>query len=176
MQDAARYEKGLSFKEKRLLGRLKLTLFAVTIILFIHALPGRYVQEAFPLTRWAMFSLWEQYPLELAREFEVVVTDRTGHSLTTTMTALYTPLVGNPAALGSRIAITLTDTDDPATRAAYGRAIVERIRVMYGREPAEIELAAVFYAVDLDVLPHINPDAPQERRFMTRFIVTEETP
>ncbi len=174
MQDEVRYEKGLSVPEKHLLSRLKLTFFGLTLIFFLHALPGRLVQEAFPLTRWGMFSEWQQYPLELAREFEVRFTDTTGRTMSTSLTALYTPLVGNPAALGSRIAITLANDDDLARRTAYEQAIAERIRIMYGSQPTNIEVTAVFYAVDLTVLPHINPDAPQERRPVSRFTVVGE--
>ncbi|MBZ0291787.1 MAG: hypothetical protein K8L99_04395 [Anaerolineae bacterium] len=173
MQSEVRYEKGLSVKEKRLLSRLKLALLALTLIFFLHALPGRFVKEAFPITRWAMFSEPQQYPLELAREFEVTFTDTTGQVNTTTMSALYTPIVGNYAAIGASTAITLANTDDPELRADYEQAIAERIRAMYGSEPAEVEIAAVFYAVDLNTLPHIDLNAPTSRQFMTRFTVSE---
>jgi hypothetical protein len=46
----------LAPRDERLIKRLKLGLWGVVLILILHALPGHYMMEAWPIVRWAMFS------------------------------------------------------------------------------------------------------------------------
>lgn len=175
MQDAARYEKGLSFKEKRLLGRLKLTLFAVTIILFIHALPGRYVQEAFPLTRWAMFSEDHEYPSGLLIEYRLRITTTDGQTITTDTLRLYSNLVGNPFNVGTGIALKAVTSEDSVSQHEYQQALVNHITARYGVIPAAVEVWQLKHVIDLTRLPHVDSDAPVEQELVGTFTVGEQT-
>jgi hypothetical protein len=163
------HAEGLSTRDKRLLGRIKLGLWAVTLILVIHALPGGAVREAFPITRWAMFSEEQHYPANYFLALEVVAVDAAGSSISTTAEDLFLPLAGNGAILGARIVTTAVESEDAAERAAYQQTVVERIRARYDLEPVEVEVYAVIYAIDLTTLPHVDYAQPAERNLIGAF-------
>lgn len=68
----------LSAKEQVLLKRLKLGGFTLLVTLILHAIPGRLMQDAWPIVRWSMFSDgFLDYPADVKTTYwlDVVTTD-----------------------------------------------------------------------------------------------------
>lgn len=170
---ATNYPKGLSVKEKKALNRLKLGLFAITLIFVIHSIPGRFFMEAFPITRWAMFSEPQNYPPELIRLIEVNIVDPNGENILTSVEDLYLPLTGNGTMLGSKIVTIAVESEDVVKQAHYQKSVIELIKMRYGFEPREVSVYSAIYRIDISLLDQIDYSQPVERQLLGTFTPDE---
>lgn len=163
-------DKSLSYREKRTIGRIKLWLFAATMILIIHALPGKWIREAFPITRWHMFSAAEPFPIQGLRTIQYRVIDARGMTYTLEGAELY-----NKTGVGGfeAIAFTLGEfaaLDEKAdVRQEHRRVIALRMNELLQIPIARIEIWEVIYRVNFDNLPHVDYQNPAQRTLLADF-------
>jgi hypothetical protein len=164
----------LSDDERKLLSRLKLVLWFVTLLFILHALPAAIFPEAYPLTRWAMFSevnigfhpLQEGY---LVRHL-VHAVDVNGAEYTVQQEELYQGIPISSAYVNiarlamSNAAIPDEDlVDNPGNvrdRAQARQAIFDRLERKFGIEFTSFDVIRDYIEIDYTRYPYVDFSQP----------------
>jgi hypothetical protein len=164
----------LSDSERKLLYRLKMALWFITILFILHALPAAVFPEAYPLTRWAMFSeantgfhvLQEGY---LGRHWLRAV-DASGAVYTVKQEELYQGIPISSAYVNiARLAMfnaSLPDeelVENPANvveRAQARQAIFDRLDRKFGVEFISFEVIRDYIEIDYTRYPYVDFTQP----------------
>lgn len=171
----------LSDDERKLLSRLKLALWFVTLLFIMHALPAAIFPEAYPLTRWAMFSeanigfhaLQEGY---LVRHL-VRAVDVNGAVYTVQQEELYQGIPISSAYVNiARLAMSnaaLPDeqlVDNPGSvrdRTQARQAIFDRLERKFGVEFISYEIIRNYIQIDYTQYPYVNFNNPAHTQVVT---------
>lgn len=125
-------------QEWRLLKNLKLSIFAVGLIFFFHALPGGFAQEAYPLTRWPMFSGRIGIPERFVRrDLEILTIDENIFYLP--YQSLYSGTALNHGMISQEMIFRLVRSSETATPEMY-QAVFDRLEFLYGTEIVSFDL------------------------------------
>jgi len=161
-----------------LLRNLKIALVVLGSVFTIHAIPRHTLPEAFPLTRWAMFSGNRGFGPRTLENYEFRVTGTNGSSYvfdynyvdhTSTGTLYEDSGVAVHHVIGYRMIEKALKSEDAAERTQYRGALVDRIEDYYKIEIATLELWLVRYEVDDTEFPWVDYDNPIERVLIEDF-------
>lgn len=170
MQDNIVNAVSVSSSDRKFLKRLKLILWATTLLFVLHALPGALMIEMYPITRWAMFS----FPYSPLSEgsvsyLEVHVTDVQGDVIIipyydlfdsvpvgSVQDTLSTQLLSNASGLPSGGAAEMSpDVPEQARQALF-----ERLDVIVDKEIAQVEIWRLYYDLDYARFPSVDFSSP----------------
>lgn len=148
--------------------RIKLALLVATVILVAHSFSAGWTRENFPVVRWHMFAGVGKLPLPDAQFIHYQVTDSAGTSHRIEGADLYADSgIGGAEQVNARLA--QAAVSDRATR----RVLVERMRQMLNVEIERVEIWKIVYAVNIELLPHIDTANPKERILLADFRVED---
>ncbi len=164
----------LSDAERKLLYRVKITLWFVSLLFILHALPAAIFPEAYPLTRWAMFSEANIGYHELKEDnlvrYSLRAVDVNGTSYEVIEHALYQGIPVSTAHINiARLAMSnasLTDKmlaegkADVAARAQARQTIFDRLERKFGVEFVSYEIIRDFFEIDYSRYPYVDFNQP----------------
>lgn len=164
--------------DRKLLKRVKLTLWAVTLVFLIHGLLA-FLREAYPITRWAMFSEADRPPKTLfagpVEYLEAHVTHGDGDVTIVPFDKLYdsVPLSsakGNIAFWVLSHAAGNSETTLEMQKQARA-ALFDRLEVMFGSSVTHVDIWYMQFAIDYTTYPYVDYSQPDLRE-----LVAELTP
>lgn len=154
----------LTGQDRKLLRRLKLGLFTATLIFIIHALPGSFMPEIYPITRWAMFSEPQNWQHYANPTLDLRVIDTAGRTHAIPYYELFARNRGkNGTTLGLRI------LRQAPSNALYQRAILDYLTWLYRIDVAEVQIWESTYPRDMASLLSGQPLVPVAEREVMRF-------
>ncbi len=166
----------LADDELRLLRRLKLSLWCMTLVFVFHGMPAKY-PELYPLTRWAMFSEADRGPKELRQGYSILyeleATDIEGTTHTVTQRQLYRNIPMSTASPNLAF-ITMhqaAQLEEPDLQAESAMNIFNQLHTLYG-EMERVEVWRLYYGIDYDRLPHVDYTQPDRRQLIA--VLTDE--
>lgn len=130
-------------QEWRLLKNLKLSIFAVGLIFFFHALAGGFAQEAFPLTRWTMFSGRIGIPeWFVRRDLEILTVN--GEIFYLPYQSLYSGTAMNQSGVSQEMVFRLVRSGD-VVMPEMRHAVFDRLEFLYDTEIVSFDLIEYRY-------------------------------
>lgn len=162
----------LSLDEQKLLRRLKLSLWLITVLFVVHGMMPQF-PEIYPITRWAMFS--EARPKVLRQGdfifYELQAHAANGETYHVTQDNYFSGLrltsaAGNMAFIAMHFA---SQVEEPDRQAEYARSLFERLEDTYGIPMTQVDVWRFYYPIDYERFPAWNPNKPDERRLVARL-------
>ena len=154
----------LTGQDRKLLRRLKLGLFATTVLFIIHALPGSFIPELYPITRWAMFSEQQNWQHYANPTLDLQVIDTAGRTHAIPYYELFARNRGkNATTLGLRI------LRQAPSNPLYQQAILDYLAWLYRLDVAEVQIWESTYPRDMASLLSGKPPIPVEQHEVMRF-------
>ncbi|MBC7871579.1 MAG: hypothetical protein H7Y09_12125 [Chitinophagaceae bacterium] len=164
----------LSPDERKLLKRLKLTLWMLTILFVIHGLGGLFrLRELYPITRWWMYSNISRGHVELREgyliQFEIRAKDINGNEQRLRHARIGVPTTSGTGNLAADAVYAAYNAQDPAIQQVSRQYIFNRLEFIYGVPFEEVQIWRIMFAMDYDQFPYIDLATYSYDEYLTSF-------
>lgn len=170
----------LSPDELKLLKRLKLALWCVTLLFILHALPARF-PELYPITRWAMFSEADRIPRELTEgylaRYELRAEAANGIVYDLPQEALYAgiPIGSSNSNVSFTTMVDSILSLNPDHQQQAQRALLTRLERIYDTAFVRVEVWRHYHEIDFDRYPHVDFVTPSYSEHLGTFTPDGQT-
>lgn len=167
--------------DRKLLKRVKLTLWAVTLVFFIHGVLAIF-PEVYPITRWAMFSDADRPPKALfvgpTERLEAHVTHGDGEVTIVPFEQLYDSIpLGSARGYISFWILSHAagnSTTTPEMQRQARKALFDRLEIIFGISITRVEIWYMQFPVDYTTYPYVDYSQPSLRELVAELTLADQ--